>query len=48
MDGKPIGRADRPGRWLPQPGKHRLTLVDAKNLELDAVAFEVRALRGQR
>jgi penicillin-binding protein 1C len=48
IDGKPAGRADRPGRWLPQPGKHRLALVDAKNVELDAVAFEVRALRGQR
>jgi penicillin-binding protein 1C len=48
IDGKPAGRADRASRWLPQPGKHRLTLVDAKNVELDAVAFEVRALRGQR
>jgi penicillin-binding protein 1C len=45
IDGKPAGRADQPGRWLPQPGRHRLALVDARNTELDAVAFEVRALR---
>jgi penicillin-binding protein 1C len=45
IDGKPIGRADQPGRWLPQPGKHRLALIDAQDTELDAVAFEVRALR---
>jgi len=48
IDGKPAGRADRASRWLPQPGKHRLALVDAENLELDAVAFEVRALRGAK
>jgi penicillin-binding protein 1C len=48
IDGKPAGRADRASRWLPQPGKHRLALVDARNAELDAVAFEVRALRGRR
>jgi penicillin-binding protein 1C len=47
IDDKPVGRADRASRWLPQPGKHRLALVDAKNMELDAVAFEVRALRGR-
>ena len=48
MDGKPAGRADRSSRWLPQPGKHRLALVDAADVELDAVSFEVRALRGKR
>ena len=48
IDGRPAGRADRASRWLPQPGKHRLALVDAKDAELDAVAFEVRALRGRR
>ncbi len=47
IDGKPVGRADRAGRWLPQPGRHRLTLVDAQDQELDAVVFEVRALRGR-
>jgi penicillin-binding protein 1C len=48
IDGKPAGRADRAIRWLPQPGKHRLALVDARNTELDSVAFEIRALRGKR
>lgn len=48
IDGQPAGRADRTSRWLPQPGKHRLALVDAQDTELDAVAFEVRALRGRR
>ena len=48
IDGKPAGRADRASRWLPQPGKHRLALLDAKNVELDAVDFEVRALNGRR
>lgn len=48
IDGQPAGRADRISRWLPQPGKHRLALVDAQDAELDAVAFEVRALRGRR
>ena len=48
LDGRPAGRADRPSRWLPQPGRHRLALVDDRGIELDAVAFEVRALRGRR
>ncbi|NJD33835.1 MAG: penicillin-binding protein 1C [Betaproteobacteria bacterium] len=48
IDGKPAGRADRPGAWLPQPGRHRLALLDAGNAELDAISFEVRALRGRR
>jgi len=48
IDGKAAGRADRPGRWLPEPGRHRLSLVDAKGVELDAVNFEVRALRGRQ
>ncbi|MCE1240271.1 MAG: penicillin-binding protein 1C [Azonexaceae bacterium] len=47
LDGRPLGRADRPQRWLPQPGKHRLELLDANRKTLDAVAFEVRALRGK-
>ena len=48
IDGRPAGRADRSSRWLPQPGKHLLALVDGKDAELDAVAFEGRALRGRR
>ncbi len=48
IDQQPAGRADRPSHWLPQPGKHRLALLDAGNRELDAVEFEVRALRKAR
>ncbi|MCF8174012.1 MAG: penicillin-binding protein 1C [Burkholderiaceae bacterium] len=48
IDKQPAGRADRPSHWLPQPGKHRLALLDAGNRELDAVEFEVRALRKAR
>ncbi|MCE1181590.1 MAG: penicillin-binding protein 1C [Rhodocyclales bacterium] len=47
IDGKPLGRADRAQSWLPMPGKHRLLLRDARRQTLDAVAFEVRALRGK-
>ena len=45
MDGKSLGRADRPQTWLPRPGRHRLVLADAAGHELDAAAFEVRALQ---
>ncbi len=48
LDDKPLGRADRPRWWLPSPGRHRLVLADAKGLELDAVVFDVRALKGKR
>jgi hypothetical protein len=34
--------------WLPQPGKHRLRLVDAQGRELGIVGFEVRALPAAR
>ena len=45
MDGHKVGAADREQRWLPQPGRHRLALLDRKGQELDVVSFEVRALR---
>jgi penicillin-binding protein 1C len=48
LDGKPLGRADRPSGWLPQPGRHRLVLTDATGTERDAVSFEVRALPAAR
>jgi penicillin-binding protein 1C len=48
MDGKPLGRADRPQSWLPRPGRHRLMLADAAGSELDSASFEVRALREKR
>ena len=45
MDEHKLGAADREQRWLPQPGRHRLALLDRKGKELDSVSFEVRALR---
>ncbi|MCF8198205.1 MAG: penicillin-binding protein 1C [Sulfuritalea sp.] len=48
IDNQPAGHADRANHWLPQPGKHRLALLDAENRELDAVEFEVRALHKGR
>ncbi len=47
MDGKRLGRVDRVQGWLPQPGKHRLRLLDDNRQTVDAVDFEVRALRGK-
>ncbi len=47
MDNQPLGRADRKLLWLPEPGHHRLTLVDKQGKELDTVEFEIRALRGK-
>ena len=47
IDGKPQGPAVREVLWRPMPGRHRLTLLDAAGVELDAVDFEVRALKGK-
>lgn len=47
MDGKAAGLVSQSADWLPRPGRHRLVLADAKGAELDAVNFEVRALRGK-
>ncbi|MBS1196239.1 MAG: penicillin-binding protein [Proteobacteria bacterium] len=48
LDGKTIGTADQLRHWLPQPGKHRLALIDAANREIEFVQFEVRAMRGKK
>ena len=45
MDARVLGPASLEQRWLPQPGRHRLALVDRKGKELEAIRFEVRALR---
>ncbi|MFO0523789.1 MAG: penicillin-binding protein 1C [bacterium] len=37
-----LGPADRPHPWRPQPGRHRLQLVDAAGNVVDEVRFEVR------
>lgn len=46
MDGKPLGRAAQPLLWLPSPGKHRLSLEDSHRREIEAIQFQVRAMRG--
>jgi len=45
IDGRPIGVAHPGSRWQPTPGRHKLALADAKGREIDAIDFEVRALR---
>jgi len=45
LDGKPIGSAARPHLWAPQPGSHRLVLVDEGKNAVDAVTFKVRGCR---
>ena len=48
LDDKPFADATATtARWLPQPGRHRLRLVDAKNTTIDEVTFEVRALKAR-
>ena len=47
LDGRPLARADSTLRWLPQPGRHRLRLVDAQGGVVDEAGFEVRSLRGK-
>ncbi|WP_412480693.1 penicillin-binding protein 1C [Azonexus sp. IMCC34839] len=47
LDGRPLARADSTLRWLPQPGRHRLRLVDARGDVIDEAGFEVRSLRGK-
>jgi penicillin-binding protein 1C len=45
LDGQPLGSPPQVARWRPEPGAHRLELLDAQGTVLDQVAFEVRALR---
>ncbi len=47
LDDADLGRADRNQVWRPQPGRHRLTLLDASGKVADQADFEVRALRGK-
>ena len=48
IDGVSLGSAAREFLWRPIPGKHRLALADAGGREIEAVGFEVRALKGKR
>ena len=47
IDSKTVARADGKTLWLPQPGKHKLTLENSQGEVLDDVAFEVRAMKGK-
>ena len=47
IDNKTVARADGKTLWLPQPGKHKLTLENSQGEVLDDVAFEVRAMKGK-
>lgn len=47
INGKPLGPASQTQHWRPQPGKHRLTLVDTHMREIEAIQFEVRAMRSK-
>jgi penicillin-binding protein 1C len=42
-----LGKAEGKRLWLPQPGKHRLSLENASGKIIDSVAFEVRAMKGR-
>lgn len=48
LDERPLASAAIPYRWLPQPGKHQLRLLDAQQSVIDTVNFEVRALKGKK
>ena len=41
MDGQPLG-AGASVPWLPWPGRHRVTLVNAAGQQLDEIRLEVR------
>lgn len=47
MDGKSLGNANVNTRWLPQPGRHQLSLEDGAGRTIDAVVLEVRSLKGR-
>jgi penicillin-binding protein 1C len=47
MDKILLGNANIKTHWLPQPGRHRLTLEDGQGKTLDAVVLEVRSLKGR-
>jgi len=47
IDGAALGSAARAVLWRPRPGRHRLALADRSGNEVEAVSFEVRAIRGR-
>ncbi len=47
IDGETLGSAARETLWRPRPGRHRLAVVERGGREVEAVGFEVRALKGK-
>lgn len=47
INGKKHSPANDAARWLPQPGRHRISLHDANGAEIDQAHLEVRTLRGR-
>ena len=47
INGKKHSPANNAARWLPQPGRHRISLHDANGAEIDQAHLEVRTLRGR-
>ncbi|WP_333687929.1 penicillin-binding protein 1C [Methylococcus capsulatus] len=45
LDGRPVGPAEAPVKWSPEPGGHVLKLMDDRGRTLDLVRFEVRGMR---
>jgi penicillin-binding protein 1C len=45
LDDRPMGSAENPVKWPPQPGAHVLKLQDSRGRTLDAVKFLVRGIR---
>ena len=42
LNGRSLGSSDRPRRWLPEPGAHRLEIRSADGRVRDSVRFVVR------
>ena len=45
LDGRTLDERGTRALWSPAPGKHVLSLVDARGLAISTVAFEVRGAR---
>lgn len=45
LDDRPMGGAENPVKWLPEPGSHVLKLKDNRGRIVDTVKFQVRGLK---
>lgn len=48
IDRQPLGKATAKTLWLPQPGKHQLSLENNQGEVVDSLSFEVRAIKSSR